>query len=212
MFLRKGVLKIYSKFTGQHPCRSEISIKLLFTLQHGCSPVNFLLIFRTSFLKNTSGWRFLTVSLKEELNDMFRMLVEIYEEWEEIDEKYDDEISFDDMDQKIFSFKQKVHNWVKDGEKLRTSDQVSRCSSKSSSKHSSKSSAKSSTSSKSRSSTKAKGIEENLNNLSWKLPLSRKGEMQSITLGLLWWKKNYPKLKQEQKFMKTEVRLVKAEK
>ena len=106
---------------------------------------------------------------------MFRMLVEIYEEWEEIDEKYDDEISFDDMDQKIFSFKQKVHNWVKDGEKLRTSDQVSRCSSKSSSKHSSKSSAKSSTSSKSRSSTKAKPIEENLNNLSWNLPLSRKG-------------------------------------
>ena len=106
---------------------------------------------------------------------MFRMLVEIYEEWEEIDEKYDDEISFDDMDQKIFSFKQKVHNWVKDEEKLRTSDQVSRCSSKSSSKHSSKSSAKSSTSSKSRSSTKTKPIEENLNNLSWKLPLSRKG-------------------------------------
>ena len=29
--------------------------------------------------------------------------------------------------------------------------------------------------------------------------------MQSITLGLLWWKKNYPKLKQEQKFIKTEV-------
>ena len=28
-FLRKGVLKICSKFTGQHPCRSAISIKLL---------------------------------------------------------------------------------------------------------------------------------------------------------------------------------------
>ena len=28
MFLRKGVLKICSKFTGEHPCQSVISIKL----------------------------------------------------------------------------------------------------------------------------------------------------------------------------------------
>ena len=65
-----------------------------------------------------------------------------------------------DMDQKIFSFKHKVHNWLKEGEKLRKSDQVSRCSSKSSSKHSSKSSAKSSSSSKSRSSAKTKANEK----------------------------------------------------
>ena len=30
MFLRKSVLKICSKFTGEHPCRSVISIKLQF--------------------------------------------------------------------------------------------------------------------------------------------------------------------------------------
>ena len=97
--------------------------------------------------------------MKEELaqlNNMFRMLVEIHEEQEETDEEYDDEIWFDDMDQKIFSFKHKVHNWLKEGEKLRKSDQVLRCTSKSSSKHSSKSSAKSSSSSKSRSFTKGK--------------------------------------------------------
>ena len=29
MFLRKDVLKIYSKFTGDHPCRIVILIKLL---------------------------------------------------------------------------------------------------------------------------------------------------------------------------------------
>ena len=29
VFLGKGVLKIYSKFKGEHPCRSAISIKLL---------------------------------------------------------------------------------------------------------------------------------------------------------------------------------------
>ena len=103
-----------------------------------------------------------SITVKEELaqlNDMIRMLVKIHGEQEEIDEEYDDEIWFDDMDQKIFSFKHKVHNWLKEGEKSGKSDQVSRCSSKSSSRQSSKSSAKSSSSSKSRSSTKAKAIE-----------------------------------------------------
>ena len=56
VFLRKGVLKICSKFTREHPCRSAISIKLLcnfieITIQHGCSPANLLHIFRKPFLK-----------------------------------------------------------------------------------------------------------------------------------------------------------------
>ena len=60
MFLGKGVLKICSKFTGDHPCRSVISITLQsnfneITLWHGCSPVNLLHIFRRPFSKNTSG-------------------------------------------------------------------------------------------------------------------------------------------------------------
>ena len=62
MFLGKGVLQICITFTGEHQCRNNvISIKLLcnfieITLQHGCSPVSLLHIFRTSFRKNTSGW------------------------------------------------------------------------------------------------------------------------------------------------------------
>ena len=61
MFLGKGVLKICSKFTGEHPCQSAISIKLQsnfieITLRHGCFPVNLLHIFRTTFSKNTSEW------------------------------------------------------------------------------------------------------------------------------------------------------------
>ena len=60
MFLGKGVLVICSKFTGEHPCWSAISTKLLcnfivITLRHRCSLVNLLHIFRTPFLKNTSG-------------------------------------------------------------------------------------------------------------------------------------------------------------
>ena len=50
MFLGKGVLKICSKFTGEHPCWSAISIRHVF------SPVKSLHIFRTPFLKNISGW------------------------------------------------------------------------------------------------------------------------------------------------------------
>ena len=59
-FLEKGVLKICSKFTGEHQCQSMISIKLLcsfieITLCHGYSPVNLLHIFSTFFIKKTSG-------------------------------------------------------------------------------------------------------------------------------------------------------------
>ena len=60
MFLRKGVLEICSKFTGEHPCRSAISIKLQsnfidIALRHGCSPVNLLFISRILFPESTSG-------------------------------------------------------------------------------------------------------------------------------------------------------------
>ena len=59
MFLGKGVLKIWSKFTREHPCRSAISITCNFieiTLWHESSPVNLLHIFRTPFPMNTAGW------------------------------------------------------------------------------------------------------------------------------------------------------------
>ena len=61
VFLKKGVLKICSKLTGEHPCRSAVSVKfqckfIEIMLRHGCSPVNLLHIFRTPFYKNTSGW------------------------------------------------------------------------------------------------------------------------------------------------------------
>ena len=70
VFLRKGILKICRKFTGEHPCRSVISIKLQsnfikIALRHRCSPVNLLQIFRTPFPRNTSGWLLLfTMSRK----------------------------------------------------------------------------------------------------------------------------------------------------
>ena len=58
VFSRKDVLKICSKYTGEHPCRSAISIKLLCSfietaLRYGCSE-NLLHVFRTPFLEKTS--------------------------------------------------------------------------------------------------------------------------------------------------------------
>ena len=60
VFLRKGILKICSKFTGEHPYRSVISIQLQsnfieIAIRHEYSPVNLLLILRTPFRRNTSG-------------------------------------------------------------------------------------------------------------------------------------------------------------
>ena len=60
MFLAKVVLKIFSKFTEEHPYRSMISMKLQsncieITLWHRCSLVNLLHVFRIFFYKNTYG-------------------------------------------------------------------------------------------------------------------------------------------------------------
>ena len=69
VFLVKVVLKICNKFKREHPCRSLISIKPLgnfnyITLQHGCSHVNMLHIFRTPFPKKTSDRLLLYILLK----------------------------------------------------------------------------------------------------------------------------------------------------
>ena len=61
VLLEESVLKMCSKFTGEHPCQNVILVKLLcnvieIALRHGCSPVNLLHIFRTPFPMNTPGW------------------------------------------------------------------------------------------------------------------------------------------------------------
>ena len=72
MFSAKVFLKICSKFTGEHPYRSVVSIELLcnfieITLWHGCSPENLLQIFRTPFPKSASGG----LLLKNHCNNLF---------------------------------------------------------------------------------------------------------------------------------------------
>ena len=55
VFLGKGVLKIFSGFTGEHSCWSVLCNFIETTLRYGSSPVNLLNIFRKPFSKNTSG-------------------------------------------------------------------------------------------------------------------------------------------------------------
>ena len=57
--LKKRCFEIMQQIYRKNPCRSVISIKLLFNfieiaLQHVCSPVNLWHIFKTPFSKNTS--------------------------------------------------------------------------------------------------------------------------------------------------------------
>ena len=83
VLLGKGLLKICSKFTGKHLCRSATSIKLQsnfieIALRHGCSPVNLLHIFRKPFPKNTSGWLLLEKSIIKQILLGLSLNIKIY--------------------------------------------------------------------------------------------------------------------------------------
>ena len=94
VFLGKGILKIWSKFTGGHRYRNVISIKLHWNfieiaLRHGCSPANLLHIFRTPFSRKTSGWLLLNLVTIMDDNSLRLFLVpgiwhSIDHGWEEV--------------------------------------------------------------------------------------------------------------------------------
>ena len=52
--VKKGVLKIFTKFTGKHLWLSPATL-LKRRLRHRCFPLNFVKFLRTAFLQNTSG-------------------------------------------------------------------------------------------------------------------------------------------------------------
>ena len=83
VLLRKSVLKICSKFTRDHPCRTPISVKLLcnfieIALRHGCSPVNLLHIFRIPFPRNTSVWLLLNLVITFLPSLIIRQQLQVY--------------------------------------------------------------------------------------------------------------------------------------
>ena len=83
-FNGKCVLKICSKFTGEHPCRKVISIKLLCNfiktaLRHGLSPLKLLHIFWTTFPTNTSERLLLKGEPEHEMSEnKLRMLSSLH--------------------------------------------------------------------------------------------------------------------------------------
>ena len=101
------------------------------------------------------------VTVKEELaqlNDIFKLIEGINQEMTELDDDYTDELWFTDIDEKVFSFKRKVHNWLREGDEIQRIEKKSRSSCSRST--SSKSSSRSSSSKSSKVSTKERVIEE----------------------------------------------------
>ena len=61
------------------------------------------------------------VTLKEDLqqlNDVFKLINKINQEMTELDDNYMEGMWFSDIDDKIFTFKHRIHNWLREGEKL----------------------------------------------------------------------------------------------
>ena len=101
-------------------------------------------------------------TVKEELaqlNDIYKLIVHISDEMTEIDVNYSEELWFAKIEEKVFSFKHKIHNWLRGGE---NSVKRERGSKSSCSRSKSSSSSRSAGSRSSRISSKEKAMQENL--------------------------------------------------
>ena len=101
------------------------------------------------------------VTVKEQLaqlSDIFKLIEDINQEMIELDDNYTEELWFTDIDEKVFSFKHKIHNWLREGDEMQRIEKKSRSSCSRST--SSKSSSRSSSSKSSKLSTKERAIEE----------------------------------------------------
>ena len=107
------------------------------------------------------------VTVKEELaplNNIFKLIEDINQGMIELDDNYTKELlilmilMFTDIDEKVFSFKHKFHNWLREGDEIQRIEKRSRSSCSRST--SSKLSSRSSSSKSSKLSTKERAIEE----------------------------------------------------
>ena len=101
-------------------------------------------------------------TVKEELaqlNDIYKLIVEINDEMTEIDVNYSEELWFAEIDEKVFSFKHKIHNWLREGE---NGAKRGRGSKSSGSRSKSSGSSRSTGSRSSRMSSKEKAMQEKL--------------------------------------------------
>ena len=93
-----------------------------------------------------------------QLSDIFKLIEDINQEMIELDDNYTEELWFTDIDEKVFSFKHKIHNWLREGDEMQRIEKKSRSSCSRST--SSKSSSRSSSSKSSKLSTKERAIKE----------------------------------------------------
>ena len=78
LFLEKSVLKICSKFTGEHPCRSAISIIIEVALRHGCSLVNLKIFSEHLFLGTPLDGYFCRLAIKICFHCMISKKIELF--------------------------------------------------------------------------------------------------------------------------------------
>ena len=99
------------------------------------------------------------IAVEEELaqfNDLFKMLLSIHEEYSQVlddDKRADEDDWFDDLDNRVCTFKRKIHSWLRSAE-------TERKSSKGSSRSSESRQSKSSGSSRKSQSSRARKLEE----------------------------------------------------
>ena len=101
------------------------------------------------------------VTVKEQLaqfSDIFKLTEDIDQEMIELDDSYTEGLWFTDIDEKVFSFEHKIHNWLGERDEMQRIEKKSRSSCSRST--SSKSSSRSSSSKSSKLSTKERAIEE----------------------------------------------------
>ena len=63
-----------------------------------------------------------------QLSDLFKLIEDINQEMTELDDNYTEELWFTDINEKVFSIKHKVHNWLKEGNKIQRMKKKSRSS------------------------------------------------------------------------------------
>ena len=69
------------------------------------------------------------VTVKKELaqlSEIFKLIEDINQEMIELDDNYTEELWFTDIDEKVSSFKHKVHNWLREGDEMQGIEKKSR--------------------------------------------------------------------------------------
>ena len=102
------------------------------------------------------------IDVLQQMNDAFKLTDDINQEMIQLDENYTKDMWFNDIADRVFAFKQRIHNWLKEGEMLLKFERKSKSSGKSWKSSLSKSSKSNSTSSSrsSKLSAREKAIQE----------------------------------------------------